>query len=104
MASTARYAHLSLGPVRESVDGATAKTMVVKNGQADQNPKVVQEPPTVADDPVGRLTNLKQMLDSEPISHGEFETKNAEIPVHSESARLIEIYGEAGPQAVKESA
>jgi hypothetical protein len=65
--------------VRESVDAATAKMMQVKDGKADQNPKVVQEPPEVADDPVGRLTKLKQMLDSELITHDEFETKKSEI-------------------------
>lgn len=53
--------------------------MVVKNGQADQNQKVVQEPPTVAEDPVGRLAKLKEMLDSELITNGEFETKKSEI-------------------------
>jgi integrase len=79
MASTARYAHLSLGPVRESVDAATAKMMQVKDGKADLNPKDVQETPTVADDPVGRLTKLKQMLDSDLITHDEFETKKSEI-------------------------
>jgi len=72
-ASTARYAHVSMDSVRESVDSAVATMMGVRGSQSDP------EATLSGKSPVERLKALKELLEADLISIDEFNAKKAEI-------------------------
>ncbi len=80
-ASTARYAHVSLDAVRESVDSATAKMIEVRDSASGTLPAVGQSHETVGQshDPVAKLSKLKQLLDAELISQADYDEAKAKV-------------------------
>lgn len=76
VASTSRYAHLTLEPVRESVDAAVAAMEAVRSGP--ESPSVAPES-TQTTDATQRLSEAKKLLEAGLIEPADYEQIKAKV-------------------------
>lgn len=74
-ASTARYAHVSLDAVRESVDSATAKMVAVRDGNSSAADPVNSS----TTEPLEKLSKLKQLLEADLITQADYDEAKSKV-------------------------